>query len=120
MAVYTGLVCIRKKVSAVVFLKKVFPVFLIEFTTASSAAAFLENRKVCGEKLGIDKNLRCEDISCMAAYSADHCGSTGCGYTTHPRRRLACYTILLLQLEIPAAALSFRLQEPAGNERCAA
>ena len=40
-----------------VFLKKVFPVFLIGLTTASSAAAFLENRKVCEEKLGIDKKI---------------------------------------------------------------
>ena len=57
MAVYTGLVRIRKKVSTAVFLKKVFPVFLIGLTTASSAAAFLENRKVCEEKLGIDKKI---------------------------------------------------------------
>lgn len=57
MAVYTGLVCVRKKVSMAVFLKKVFPVFMIGLTTASSAAAFLENRKVCAEKLGIDKKI---------------------------------------------------------------
>ena len=55
MAVYAGSVCIRKKVSPTVFARKLAPVFLIGLTTASSAAAFLENRKVCEEKLGIDK-----------------------------------------------------------------
>ncbi len=55
MAVYAGSVCIRKKVSPTVFARKLAPVFPIGLTTASSAAAFLENRKVCEEKLGIDK-----------------------------------------------------------------
>ena len=57
MAVYAGSVCIRKKVSPTVFFRKLAPVFLIGLTTASSAAAFLENRKVCEEKLGIDKKI---------------------------------------------------------------
>ena len=136
MAVYTGLVCIRKKVSTVVFLKKVFPVFLIGLTTASSAAAFLENRNVCEEKLGIDKKIvnigvPLGQVVFMPGFSILYFVMGICMAEIYgvkispvwlitaliiavvlavatppiPGGALACYTILLLQLEIPAQAI---------------
>ena len=136
MAVYTGLVCIRKKVSAAVFLKKVFPVFLIGLTTASSAAAFMENRKVCEEKLGIDKKIvnigvPLGQVVFMPGFSILYFVMGICMAEIYgvkispvwlitaliiavvlavatppiPEGALACYTILLLQLEIPAQAI---------------
>ena len=136
MAVYTGLVCIRKKVSMAAFLKKVFPVFLIGLTTASSAAAFLENRKVCEEKLGIDKKIvnigvPLGQVVFMPGFSILYFVMGICMAEIYgvrispvwlitaliiavvlavatppiPGGALACYTILLLQLEIPAQAI---------------
>lgn len=136
MAVYTGLVCIRKKVSVAVFLKKVFPVFLIGLTTASSTAAFLENRKVCEEKLGINKKIvnigvPLGQVVFMPGFSILYFAMGICMAEIYgvkispvwlitaliiavvlavatppiPGGALACYTILLLQLEIPAQAI---------------
>lgn len=136
MAVYTGLVCIRKKVSMAVFLKKVFPVFMIGLITASSAAAFLENRKVCEEKLGIDKKIVNIGVPlgqvvfmpgffilyfvmgiCMAEIYGVKISPVwlitaliiavvlAVATPPIPGGALACYTILLLQLEIPAQAI---------------
>ncbi len=136
MAVYTGLVCIRKNVSVAVFLKKVFPVFLIGLTTASSSAAFLENRKVCEEKLGIDKKIvnigvPLGQVVFMPGFSILYFVMGICMAEIYgvkispvwlitaliiavvlavatppiPGGALACYTILLLQLEIPAQAI---------------
>ena len=137
MAVYTGLVCIRKKVSMAAFLKKVFPVFLIGLTTASSAAAFLENRKVCEGQLGIDKKIvnigvPLGQVVFMPGFSILYFVMGICMAEIYgvkispvwlitaliiavvlavatppiPGGALACYTILLLQLEIPAQAIA--------------
>lgn len=137
MAVYAGSVCIRKKVSPTVFFRKLAPVFLIGLTTASSAAAFLENRKVCEEKLGIDKKIvdigvPLGQVVFMPGFSVLYFVMGICMAEIYgveispvwlatalvlavvlavatppiPGGALACYTILLLQLEIPAQAIA--------------
>lgn len=137
MVVYACLVCIRKKVSPAVFLKKIAPVFLIGLTTASSAAAFLENRNVCEEKLGIDKKIvnigvPLGQVVFMPGFSILYFVMGICMAEIYdvkispvwlvtalliavvlavatppiPGGALACYTILLLQLEIPAQAIA--------------
>ena len=137
MAVYTCLVCIRKKVPPAVFLRKLAPVFLIGLTTASSAAAFLENRKVCEEKLGIDKKIinigvPLGQVVFMPGFSVLYFVMGLCMAEIYgveispvwlataliiavvlavatppiPGGALVCYTILLLQLEIPAQAIA--------------
>lgn len=57
MGAYTALVCIRKRVSPVVLMKKLFPTFLIGLSTASSSAALQTNLETCEKKLGIDSKL---------------------------------------------------------------
>ena len=137
VVVYACLVCIRKKVSPAVFLKKIAPVFLIGLTTASSAAAFLENRNVCEEKLGINKKIvnigvPLGQVVFMPGFSILYFVMGICMAEIYnvkispvwlvtalliavvlavatppiPGGALACYTILLLQLEIPAQAIA--------------
>lgn len=48
---------LRRKISALLLIKKVMPVFLICLTTASSSAAFATNVEVCTKRLGIDRKL---------------------------------------------------------------
>ena len=50
-------VCITKKVSVSVLLKKLIPSFLIAFSTASSSASLYETMKACDKKYGIEKQL---------------------------------------------------------------
>lgn len=57
MAAYTALVCLRRRVSPVLLLKKLLPTFLIALTTASSVAAYAVNTETCEKKLGIDKKI---------------------------------------------------------------
>ena len=50
-------VSIRRKISPVVLVKKLFPSFLVALTTASSAATFSTNMECCEKKLGIQHKL---------------------------------------------------------------
>jgi len=50
-------ISLRKKLSPLLLIQKIWPTFLIALTTASSAAAFSTNIKDANKKLGIDKNL---------------------------------------------------------------
>lgn len=54
---YITIVSLRKKVSPLLLIQKLFPTFLIAVSTASSAAAFATNTETCEEKLGIDRQL---------------------------------------------------------------
>lgn len=112
-------------------------VFLIGLTTASSAAAFLENRNVCEEKLGINKKIvnigvPLGQVVFMPGFSILYFVMGICMAEIYnvkispvwlvtalliavvlavatppiPGGALACYTILLLQLEIPAQAIA--------------
>lgn len=55
--VFITVVSVRHKVSAGLMVKKVFPAFLMAFTTASSVAAFSTTSETCKKKLGIDPAL---------------------------------------------------------------
>lgn len=57
MIVYTVFVCLRRKVSPLLLIKKVLPTFMITLTTASSAAAYAINVEACEKRLGIDKKI---------------------------------------------------------------
>ena len=50
-------VFLRTRVSPVVVLRKVLPVFLISFTTASSMASYTAGTEICEKRLGIRKSL---------------------------------------------------------------
>ncbi|MDO4978314.1 MAG: cation:dicarboxylase symporter family transporter [Eubacteriales bacterium] len=50
-------VCIRCGVSPLILLKKLTPVFIQGFLTASSAATLFQNMNTCEKDLGIDKKL---------------------------------------------------------------
>ena len=56
-AVYLLLVCIRKRMSIALFVRKVAPTFLIGLSTASSAAAYSTNVECCEKQLGIDRQI---------------------------------------------------------------
>ena len=57
MIAYLAIVSIHKKVSPLLLLKKMIPTFLIAISTASSAAAFVENLECCTNKLGISNKI---------------------------------------------------------------
>ncbi|MDE7194734.1 MAG: dicarboxylate/amino acid:cation symporter [Oscillospiraceae bacterium] len=57
MAVYSAIVCVHRRVSPILFIKKLLPTFIIALTTASSTAAFATNVETCEKKLGIDKKI---------------------------------------------------------------
>lgn len=57
LAVYLGIVCLRRKVSPILFWKKILPTFMVGFTTSSSVAALQINMETCEKKLGIDKRI---------------------------------------------------------------
>ncbi len=57
MIVYTVFVCLRRKVSPLLLVKKVLPTFMITVTTASSSAAYAVNVEACEKRLGIDKKI---------------------------------------------------------------
>lgn len=57
MAFYTLLVCGKKRVAVLPFVKKLIPTFLIAVTTSSSSAAFATNMDTCQKKLGIDAKI---------------------------------------------------------------
>ena len=50
-------VCLKERVSPIVFIQKALPSFLIAFTTASSSAAFGTNLSCCEKQLGIDTKV---------------------------------------------------------------
>ena len=50
-------VSIRQKISPALLFKKLFPTFLIAFSTASSSAAYTTNVDTCENRLGIDKTI---------------------------------------------------------------
>jgi Na+/H+-dicarboxylate symporter len=53
----TLLVSLCKKINPMLLIKKLFPTFLIAFTTGSSSAAFATNVETCEKQLGIDKKI---------------------------------------------------------------
>ncbi len=57
MLIYLFRVSAFKKVSPITLLKKMIPTFLIAISTASSAAAFIENFECCTKKLGISEKI---------------------------------------------------------------
>lgn len=57
MVIYIGIVCVHRRISPVLFMKKLLPTFIIALTTASSSAAFSTNLETCEGKLGIDKKI---------------------------------------------------------------
>lgn len=56
-AVFILYVGVRKKVSPILLVKKIFPPFFIALTTASSSAAFGANITCCERDLGIDAKM---------------------------------------------------------------
>lgn len=57
MAVYIVIVCVHRRITPLIFVKKLLPTFIIALTTASSAAAYSTNIETCEKKLGIDKKI---------------------------------------------------------------
>lgn len=57
IALYTMIVCVHRRISPILFIKKLLPTFIIALTTASSSAAFATNTETCEKKLGIDKKI---------------------------------------------------------------
>lgn len=57
MAVYIVIVCAHRRITPILFIKKLLPTFIIALTTASSAAAFPTNIETCEKKLGVDKKI---------------------------------------------------------------
>lgn len=57
MTVYAVIVCARRRISPILFIKKLLPTYIIALTTASSSAAFATNIETCEKKLGIDKKI---------------------------------------------------------------
>ena len=57
LILHTAVACVKTKMNPAEFWKKTLSTFLIAITTASSAAAFSDNLKVCTEKLGVSKKL---------------------------------------------------------------
>lgn len=53
----TVIVCLKMKLSPIVLWRKASETFIIALTTASSAAAFSSNLKMCEEKYGINPSL---------------------------------------------------------------
>lgn len=57
MLIHTALACVKMRISPKDLWKRTFSTFLIAITTASSSAAFTDNKKTCVEKLGISEKL---------------------------------------------------------------
>ena len=139
-AVYLLLVCIRKRVSLPVFMKKVAPTFLIGLSTASSAAAYATNVECCEKKLGIDRQIINFGVplgqvvfmpgAAVIFLAAGLCMAEVYGVPISPTwlvsaliitvvlavaappvpgGGLTCYTMLFLQLNIPAEAVAITI-----------
>ena len=55
--IHTALACMKMRMAPLDLWKRTFSTFLIAITTASSSAAFADNKKTCIEKLGISERL---------------------------------------------------------------
>ena len=133
---YVLLLCIRKKLSPLLLLKKLFPTFIIAVSTASSSAAFATNVETCENKLGIDKRIvnfgvPLGQIIFMMGASMMFMAASLCMAEIYnisispswiltaliisvvlaiaappiPGGGLTCYTMLFVQLNIPAEAI---------------
>lgn len=138
--VYLALVCIRKRVSVPVFVRKVAPTFLIGLSTASSAAAYAENVECCEKRLGIDRQIIRFGVplgqvvfmpgAAVIFLAAGLCMAEVYGVPISPAwlvsaliitvvlavaappvpgGGLTCYTMLFLQLNIPAEAVAITI-----------
>ena len=54
---HTVLACIKMRISPLDLWKRTFSTFIIAISTASSSAAFADNKRTCTEKLGISRRL---------------------------------------------------------------
>ena len=54
---HTVLACVKMHISPLELWKRTFSTFIIAISTASSSAAFAENKRTCTEKLGISHHL---------------------------------------------------------------
>ena len=139
-AVYLLLVCVRKRVSLAIFVKKVAPTFLIGLSTASSAAAYSTNVDCCEKQLGIDRQIINFGIplgqvvfmpgAAVIFLAAGLCMAEVYGVPISPAwlisallitvvlavaappvpgGGLTCYTMLFLQLNIPAEAVAITI-----------
>ena len=139
-AVYLLLVCVRKRVSLPIFVKKVAPTFLIGLSTASSAAAYSTNVECCEKQLGIDRQIINFGIplgqvvfmpgAAVIFLAAGLCMAEVYGVPISPTwlisallitvvlavaappvpgGGLTCYTMLFLQLNIPAEAVAITI-----------
>ena len=139
-AVYLLLVCVRKRVSLPIFVKKVAPTFLIGLSTASSAAAYSTNVDCCEKQLGIDRQIINFGIplgqvvfmpgAAVIFLAAGLCMAEVYGVPISPTwlisallitvvlavaappvpgGGLTCYTMLFLQLNIPAEAVAITI-----------
>ena len=139
-AVYLLLVCVRKRVSLPIFVKKVAPTFLIGLSTASSAAAYSTNVDCCEKQLGIDRQIINFGIplgqvvfmpgAAVIFLAAGLCMAEVYGVPISPAwlisallitvvlavaappvpgGGLTCYTMLFLQLNIPAEAVAITI-----------
>jgi len=57
MLFHTVLACAKMRITPLDFWKRTFSTFIIALTTASSSAAFVDNKKTCIEKLGVSERL---------------------------------------------------------------
>ena len=57
MLIHTALACVKMRIAPQDLWKRTISTFLIAITTASSSAAFADNKKTCVEKLGISQRL---------------------------------------------------------------
>ena len=57
MLIHTAITCVRMRITPLDLWKRTFSTFIIAISTASSSAAFTENRKTCIEKLGVSPRL---------------------------------------------------------------
>lgn len=121
------------KASPSLILKKVFPVYLIALTTGSSAAAFSGCVDYCVKKLGIDERLvnfrlplgtvvfmlnYAAWLVLFAGACAQYCGRPltladlflavflAVAAPPIPGGELACYAILLIQMDFPMELLA--------------
>ena len=57
MLLHLIMACVRMRITPSDLLKRTLSTFVIAISTASSSAAFVENKKTCVEKLGISKRM---------------------------------------------------------------
>ena len=57
LLIHTAITCVRMRITPLDLWKRTFSTFIIALSTASSSAAFTENRKTCVEKLGVSPRL---------------------------------------------------------------